>query len=102
MDLGDTEEHYFLCEDIEQSKHILDDLYEEDINDFVEKRAMEDEYTISGCVIILEVNKETASVENASITVRIESNDELCELEPVDIELDDTSIGVLLSKVNKE
>lgn len=101
-ELVETTEYFFLCEDLEHAKDVFFNLYEEDIEDFAEQSTYDEEYTINGCVIILEINNETKTVENASITVQLTVDGELLELLPVDIELDEETIKMLLGKVNEE
>ena len=102
MELDETTEYVFLCEDLEHAKKVFFNLYEEDIENFAEERTFEEDYTINGCVIILEINNETKAVENVCISVQITADEELLELEPADIELDEEAIKLLLSKVNEE
>lgn len=102
MELDATTEYCFICEDLDHAKNVFFNLCEEDMDNFAEERAVADEYEITGCIIILEMNNETEVAENIYISVQVEVDDELYELEPTDIELDEEAIGVLLSKVNEE
>lgn len=102
MELEETTEYVFLCEDLGHAKDVFFNLYEENIEDFVEERTFEEEYTINGCVIILEINNETKAVENVCLSVQITADEELLELEPADIELDEKAIKLLLSKVSED
>ena len=102
MALEETTEYCFICEDLDHAKNVFFNLCEEDMDNFAEERAVADEYEVTSCVIILEMNNETKTAENISISVQVEVDGELYELEPTDIELDEEAIGMLLSKVDDE
>ena len=76
--------YYFCCDDLEESKDIFYELYEDDILDFV-ARTSEEEYDTIGCVVCLEMDSLAEVVTNIFITAQVEYEDGRLELEPIEI-----------------
>ena len=98
--------YFFISSDIESAAKIFMELYEEDIMDYAAERVDidvdGDDYEVDGCSICITVNKETDEVESVTITASITMEEEVIELEPADIELEEELIQMLLEKTKTE
>ena len=75
--------------------------YEEDLEDYICYQGLSNYGEVKGLTVYLEINKETNNLEQATIGIQFETEDEdLVEEECQEIEIDEDTIELLLSKVD--
>ncbi len=106
MDREDTVDYYFVSENMASATKLFEELYEEDIIEYAAERVTlemeEDGYEVTGCSVCITVNKDTDEIESVTITATAETDSEIIDLEPADIELEEEQLQILLGKVKAE
>ena len=96
----DTTLYTFITESLEDAKDLFYEYYNEDLEDYIDFQGLCDFGDVKCITIYLEIQKETNILEQASIGIQFETEDEeLEEIECQEIELDEETIELLLSKV---
>lgn len=99
MPASESSDNYiFITDNIKDAEDLFYDLYEDDIYSVAEDYKSEDEDTVCGISISVELGKDD-EVECVLLSIAIESGSEICEYEIAEIELDEDSIEILLGKI---
>ena len=101
QDQKDTILYTFITENLEDAKEIFYEYYEEDLEDYINYQGLDNYGEVKGLTVYLEINKETNNLEQATIGIQFETdNEDLLEEECNEIEIDEDIVELLLTKVD--
>lgn len=98
-------EYYFAAEGLKNAQDLFYDLYEEDIEDYIQERIWDDEeeYKVTAAILCLTVSNKTGKVKYATLSPQIEYvSGESLELEDCDVKLKKKFVDELMKLVNKD
>lgn len=101
LDQKDTILYTFITENLEDASEIFYEYYEEDLEEYISYQGLDNYGELKGITVYLEINKETNNLEQATIGIQFETEDEeLMEEECNEIEIDEDIVELLLTKVD--
>ena len=101
VDQKDTTLYTFITESLEDAKDLFYEYYNEDLEEYVDFQGLCEFGDVKGITVYLEMQKETNIIEQASIGIQFKTEeDELEEIECQEIEIDEDTLELLLSKVD--
>lgn len=101
VDQKDSMLYTFISENLEDAKEIFYEYYEEDLEEYISYQGLDNYGELKGITVYLEINKETNNLEQATIGIQFETdNEDLLEEECNEIEIDEDIVELLLTKVD--
>lgn len=101
QDQKDSIIYTFITENLEDASEIFYEYYEEDLEEYISYQGLNNYGELKGITVYLEINKETNGLEQATIGIQFETDDEnLIEEECNEIEIDEDIVELLLAKVD--
>ena len=98
-------EYYFATEGLKNAQNLFYDLYEEDIEDYIQERIWDDEeeYEVTAAILCLTINNKTGNVKHTTLSPQIEyESGESLELEDCDVRLKKKFINELMTLAHEK